>query len=388
MPFITDYLTHSACDEAPELYHEFFAYGCLSAAVSRRCWLEWGTRVVYPGLFIVAVGEPADRKSTALIDNALANYLDPLGIVRFADTGSKENLVKAIESNTVTTNGYTYHPLLLLSDELREFLSVQEIPHMLSFLTAIYSCRDYQRAINKENGSAWIRNPCLTLMSGATTKWIAENLRQDIISGGFSRRVLWVWSERTKVIAVPRVPSHAVAAHNRAKARLALLANPPPGKLSGAWTLSPRAEAFYTQWYESQRISRDEDMGGYLGSRHELAFKLALLDAIADSDTPVVELDNFKRAVDLLTKLEAGMSRVFAGIGRNPLNRVATRVLDLLSARNGEGIGEKQLRADLYRDADGRQTDEVLNMLRNTGRLAIDDIPGGGRVFKLTTAHS
>jgi hypothetical protein len=66
MSFLRDYMEYSTGNEAPELFHAWGAYTCLSAAISRRVWLPFEDTAIYPNLYVMFVGPAGNGKTWAM----------------------------------------------------------------------------------------------------------------------------------------------------------------------------------------------------------------------------------------------------------------------------------------------------------------------------------
>jgi len=67
MSFLHDYHIFTSGNEAPQIFHRWAALSCLSHAVGRKVWVQWGILGnVYPHLYLIFVGDPGSKKSTAM----------------------------------------------------------------------------------------------------------------------------------------------------------------------------------------------------------------------------------------------------------------------------------------------------------------------------------
>src|SRR5437879_251685 len=66
MSFISDYLLFTSNTESPPDYHRWCCLSALSVLAGRRFWFRLGPITYYPNLYIVLVGHPGVKKSSAL----------------------------------------------------------------------------------------------------------------------------------------------------------------------------------------------------------------------------------------------------------------------------------------------------------------------------------
>ena len=63
---IKKYLKLVEKTEPPVLHHIWSLVSMMSANLGRRCWFEFGSTPIYPNQYILLVGDPGVRKSTAM----------------------------------------------------------------------------------------------------------------------------------------------------------------------------------------------------------------------------------------------------------------------------------------------------------------------------------
>ena len=117
--------------ESPRIMHLWSALFNVSSALGRRCWLPFGPMELFPNQYVLMVGTPASRKSTAA--NIAKRLLKESTGVRFApaDTGGqRQGLVLAMQGNP---------------DESKEFLGAQELG---SKNTGLASLTDLEEVTN------------------------------------------------------------------------------------------------------------------------------------------------------------------------------------------------------------------------------------------------
>src|SRR6266478_7740335 len=66
MSFIANYLLFTSNTESPPDYHRWACLSALSVLAGRRFWFNLGPIRYYPNLYVVLVGHPGVKKSSAL----------------------------------------------------------------------------------------------------------------------------------------------------------------------------------------------------------------------------------------------------------------------------------------------------------------------------------
>jgi hypothetical protein len=258
----------------------------------------------------------------------------------------------------------TYTPYAIFATELSHFLGMGTAKEMIDFLTTIYDERFYTTK-TKNKGNDIMVGPYITILGCTTPDWIRGWMREDVITGGFSRRALFVYyNGHRERIPVPEVTPDMLAARNRCVAWGKKLA-----QVHGYFEITPEAMEFYKDWYCKLVIPQDFT-GGYYESKHVQMLKAAMLIALSESVDLVLKLEHIQLALAQLEFVEANMRKVFEGVGRNELNSIASKILETLEAVGGS-MPEKQLNLMMYREANAEELAKVMFHLRNTERVLL-----------------
>lgn len=393
MSFLADYREYCSNLEVPPSFTTFSSLVTLASLLRRRVWIYKGDYIrIYPNLYVVLVGPPGCGKNTAIeiAEDVLHQRKSPCS----AESVTREKLIMDMQVQESVLDFLPaddkyriVSPYTVLATELSEFLGAGGLG-MISFLTDIYSRNIYEYR-TKNKGSVFIRGPYLNLVAGTTPDWITNYLKDDIISGGFSRRCIFIYETgRVDGDAFPRITPKMQAAWQQVLVRSETVS-----KLSGAFRWSAGAEKFFRAWYPKRRLGQDLNLTGYYETKDIQLLKVAMLVAVSDGDELVLEEHHLTRGLELLGLAEYNLSRVFQGIGRNELNQVSVKAMDLLvnapkkniTLANGEShqlpcMPLKQLKAMLWRDANGMDMDNVLKYLRDTDKVGITEETAGGFV--------
>ena len=367
MSFLTDYLEYCRITEAPEIYDQFSGLSTISSLVSRRVWLNLGHFRCYPNLYIILVGGAGGRKTTAM--DVSLDFVRSMKEIPFAGTCmTKEAVCMDMMKNCTRTfewegqlKEYTHYTMCLT--EFSHFIAVNPA-HMIDFLVTIYD-REIYETKTKNKGDDIIPGPYVTMLACTTPNNILRYLKEDIISGGFSRRALFVFSNDSgDPKAIPEVTTAAEAAMGKAKEYAKELL-----KVKGPFVWSDEALSFYKDWYDklfySLATHSDPTTIGYYRSKHMQLLKIAMLLSLSESTKLVLEKAHIQAGLALLGTIESRFHKVFEGIGRNVLNSVRIKVLELLDQASCP-LPEKHLKRILSCDANSFELKEVLDNLIDT----------------------
>lgn len=385
--FLGDYMEYCDITESPKIYDLWSALACLSAIVSKRVWIDQGHFNVYANLYTVLVGGPGQRKTTAM--NVAKDIVRKLKTVPFAGTcmtkeavclDMKKNCIKQF-TNPVTGAIQEYTPYALILTELSHFLAINPA-FMIDFLTTIYDQEHYETK-TKNKGDDIIPGPYIVLLACTTPNNIQRYLKEDVIGGGFSRRCLFIWSDDD---GEPKAFPQETQSSRDAMARCLdygerLLS------VKGMFKWEDSARSFYEDWYNSLhrslRSHNDPTTIGYYKSKHVQLLKVAMLFALSKSTDLVLRTEHLQVGLEQLGLVEANLSRVFEGMGRNVLNAVKAKLLDMIR-RAGTPLYEKFIKATMYGDANSMEIAEVLTNLTGSDQISIleEKEPNSGALIR------
>jgi hypothetical protein len=393
MSFLRDYREYASGSEAHPTYHTFSALVALSSIVSRKVWIDMGFFNVYPNLYVILVGPAGNRKTSAMsVAKGLLRELKEK-VPFSAECVTKEKLVMDIRDQERIIEGLPdtyakqriYTPMTIMVTELSEFLGAGGVG-MINFLTTIYD-QDFYDHRTKNKGDVLITGPFLNLLACTTPDWITAYLRTDVISGGFSRRAIFVLETgKSGRIPFPEVTSTMRAAWDRCLNHAKLLL-----QTKGQFKWDPEAKTFFEKWYVALKIPTDPMIVGYYETKHIQLLKISMLIALSDSTDLVLKVNHLERGLALLQLAEDNLLRVFSGMGRNILNAASQKVMDQLNMLTPQEVKhpvskqvvsikllpEKQLRSNLWREVNGQEMDEVLKHLSDSEKIERWTISGG-----------
>lgn len=340
MGFMSDYLTWNEGNECPKNYHIWTAFTLVASAVSRRIYLPRGQFILTPNIYVCLVGKMGDRKTTAKdIGYGLLRESCPR-IPVSAESMSKEAITQFMSADEqmrvyVNEKGIKteYRPFSIFCTELKNFLSINPTT-LVDFLITIYD-RQFYDVITKNKGTDVIVNPCVNFLACETPDWLMARLRDSVISGGFTRRVIFVYETKPQErIFDPFVTPEGHEAKVRLVEHLRRL-----DKLAGVVTWSKDGHAFCEEWYENLKVPEDPVMQGYYRSKCDQLLKTSILVMACDYENYsklILEREHCINALSLLDNVEKNMPKLLAGVGRNELAHPAVRIMDILESKSGE----------------------------------------------------
>ena len=369
--------------EVPDQYYFWSGISALAALVNGRVWIKMGRYDIYPNMYVVLLGPPATGKTSAMrrAEENVRTFEDvsvsaqsetPEGLIRFL----RDKCVKTFDLAGVPT---PYTPVTCFLSELSNFFS-KDAQGMIDVLTGVWDCggKSFHRR-TKGQGEDLIPRPNINLLACTTQDWITTYLKSDIIGGGFTRRVNFI--NETSTDDSKRVPWPDSTPEQERARQNCIAYGRVLQSVSGEMQYGQGARAYWDKWYCTRPISQEADIRGYHKSKPTLLLKVATLIALSKEPKLIVNVEDLEVALAILDKTETHLAKVFQGIGRNELNIIAQKVLGYLEnttetvvefngkKHTGRVMNEKQLRGLMYRDAPGRELEDILSHITITEKI-------------------
>lgn len=367
MSFLRDYITYAAKNEAPYMFHMWAGFLALSTSVSRRVWLPWDNRAMYPNLYVLYVSDAGNGKSLAMtnlkllitrpgIDTIMsANVETPAGLWQFM--AGNPNVKPPVPSPVAfmtkgpfgeKTIDTLCHPMFIVANEFINFISI-DIDNWIGHLNDI-SDQDLFRYRTKGGGENLIPGPYVCLLGAIPTE-IAKDLQKGkIIGSGFARRTLFQWGARNFAKPMPRLnpTPEKHEAFQRCIEHLKGLK-----KLSGPLTIEQPALDFYDEWYcrESPTIpKKPKELISWYTTKSDHLLRLSILASLSESSDMIIRKNHMELVLDLLDNhLEPHLPKVFGGVGKNELAEVQNSIYSFISSLS-EPVSFQLLRVRFFKD--------------------------------------
>jgi energy-coupling factor transporter ATP-binding protein EcfA2 len=396
--------------ESPRIFHIWSAVFAISASLGRRCWLPFGTFDIFPNQYILLVGTPGTRKSTAaslgrkLLKQATGVQFAPSDtggqrqgllnalfgeesqakeFLNGAQLGARENTIASLtmldsisnepdDEELVAVAEADRHHLAVVASEFSRFIGQHNLS-MLDFLGEVgYDGEDYEYKTRQTN--VVLKNPLMNIL-GCTTPTMLNNSMPPAAGGqGFLSRMILVYGTRKyKQVPRPRAPDLELV--GKVKERL----NDAYHRLSGPFVETDDGRAFCESLYNHSLEIADSRFGYYGERRYTHLIKLSMCLASSRGDSTITKSD-YEEANRILSATERGMPDALGEFGLNPLALLKQEILEQLRATQGP-LTMEQVVAMFHRDARSREIAEVVNDLVKLGQVKLSQLPTGGRVI-------
>lgn len=377
---IKKYLRLVAETEPPVLHHIWSMVSMMSANLGRRCWFEFGSLPIYPNQYILLVGDPGVRKSTAM--SLAKKLIKGNGAIRLApdDTGGqRQGLIMAMlqqeESVEDMLEGLTdvdegaisnsldpedRHCLYCYASEFVSFIG-QSSYELVTFLTKVWDGEDHNYTL--KNSKAVLEKPLLNLLGGTTPTAIASALPMEVIGQGFLSRVVLVYAESSVKIARPKALDESGLAELRKIFNFVSL------NFRGPFKETKDAAKLLDDCYYNQSKIEDTRFVYYQTRRHTHLIKLTMaLAALRGSQTIIAE--DVEDAQALLSLTEQSMPNALGEFGLSPLGLARQKLLDYIN-QSSDPFTANNLWSLMQRDMKVADFTQTLKDFVTEGKVSV-----------------
>lgn len=372
--FMSDYVLYHSYYEIPRNYVFWSAIATVGAVVNRKVHYRHGDIVIHGNVYVMLVGPQGNGKSVSC---DFAKRFFKLACPSYhigASTQSAEDIVSNMAKEDFP-RGYTdelgnktfFSGYAFFMNEFKNFIAYAP-SRMLAFLTDIYDRVDPFDSSTIKRGVESIVNPSLNILACENPDWLINNLKNDIVSGGFSRRIIYVYElDRAEPKAFIDLDPAAVDARDRIVRHLQAASS-----IVGQFKWTDSGRKWYRPWYnhKQRNLPANPLMAGYIGTKHVQLFKVAmLLDCVSPKPMLLFTDELLQLAVSFLDLIELNMPRLSQAAGRNELAAIQQRVLELILQAGGF-MSEKDIKRHVEIDCNWSETASLLRHLEETDQIA------------------
>ena len=335
-PLLKDIIKLAENQEAADFSYLWAGLSCIAAQLARNVYIPFGNGKIYPNLYVMFVGDPGKRKSTAIKD--LKKRIKAAGYQNIC--GDKVTMQKylldlagvgegSIEDSDITefNLGITlgandYVESYINQDEFSDFIGINNYP-FISLLGNFWDIDEPYVYRTKNGQSIEIPSPIVNIL-GATTPSQFNTIFPPAISeqGFLSRLIIVNIPESKRKIARP-LPSDANVIEKVVDGLKAVR------KLSGELVMSDAVWAKLEEIYLSWQPVEDTRFAHYSTRRHTQLLKLCIL-ATCSRYTIEMSVDDVVFANTLLSFTEHFMPQALGQFGKNKDGDVNSKVISYL----------------------------------------------------------
>lgn len=376
--FITQYLSYVGETEAPIFYHRWSMLSAVGAYLGRQYSFPFGHSELFPNLYVMLIGDPGARKSTAI--KLAKKILTGAGYTTIsADRSSKEKFIMDLAGEEADANGNSVDDILdknlwgdtngdkdaemyVACDEFNDFIGLGNL-EFISLLGTMWDFAGDYKHRTKTSKSICVHNPTISILGGNTPVSFANAFPPDTLGQGFFSRLLLIYGESTgKKIPFPEIPSVAATSHiTRELQRIKLTSR-------GQAKITPKAKVLLEKIYNTYKPIDDARFISYSNRRFTHLLKLCLVISACDFAV-VVDEKHVVEANTLLTHTEHLMPKALGQFGKARNSDVTHKIMTVLTDAEAP-MQVKDIWKHVHNDIE--KLNDLVDMLRNL--LAADKI--------------
>jgi len=374
--FFDLYFTYVGKTECPRIFHRWTAISCVAALLGRDVNLPFGHSNIYPNLYVILMGQPGTRKSTAI--KIGQKLITSIGYDHFsADRTSKEalwlDMTQEQERNVAgdvdleELRPYTPTELYIVADEFNDFMGIRN-EEFQTALTKMWDCPGEYKTRAKASSNASIYKPTINILGGNTPSGLSKGFGPEAINGGFFSRIMFVHSEPTDVrIPFPAMPNQST--EDNLKQSIRDIRDSTTGKMN----VTSGARHALTSMYTGFPGLPDNRFQYYGTRRHTNLLKLCIIYAAMRHSMDISEEDCIS-ANTLLHTTELQMPQAFGEFGLGKNAEVSNVVMELIkkSVKSGKPITAQQIWKVVHRDLnDMKDLNTILRGLMEADKVSV-----------------
>lgn len=317
--------------EPPASFHRWSAVSMVGALLGRQCYLPFGHSHIYPNQYIMIMGSPGTRKSSAI--NIATKLLRLTGYKRFSsDRTSKERFL--MDMSPITDSTDLDDILDLTADEPSEtYVAIGEFTDFIgqgnmefvTMLTNLWDCPSSYTNPKIHGKSVEVNKPVVNILGGNTAQGFTLAFPPEALGNGFLSRLIFVHGEPTgRKITFPKPPDLVV------EASLVERMKEIKKKIKGEFSVSVEAEAIFDKIY-TEAVEIDDNRFKHYGTRR-LTHLIKLCMCIAATELRmVIEVEDVLKANALLYHTERKMPKALGEFGKSRYSDISNTILDILS---------------------------------------------------------
>lgn len=375
--WLSAYMEFTQPLESPDKFHFWTGVSTIAGALRRRVFItkinlfyEWT-----PNFYIIFVAPPGIISKTTTAEVGMELLKKVPGVHFGPSAVTWQRLVSKFNDCRTTIewpDGTTsvMSPMTIVSSELGNLLDFRD-KQMIDNFVNFWDCKkDYMKSTKKE-GDEELEYPWLNILGCTTPDWIAGNVPEYLIGGGFTSRCVFVYGERKRrLVAYPGLetnPEGYQTTKTRLIEDLTQMSN-----LLGEVEFTPGAIKWGREWYEShnaQAIEPDAAVAGYMARKQTHMHKLAMILAVSRGDDLVIDEGLLDQSKSILEAAEGDMAKVFAHVGMTPETRAMEQLVRMVRAAGNKGINKSAAYRVFARFLSSTTFDEVIKSALATGRI-------------------
>lgn len=335
MDYVSAYMDYAGVgtSEPPAVFHRWTAISIIGALLGRQAYFPFGHSNIYPNQYIMFMGDPGTRKSTAI--SIGKKLLSTAGYGRYAaDRSSKERflmdmrqydpngLAEDIDLEILTLDEPA--EIFVVADEFTDFVGNNNMD-FVTLLTKLWDNPPEYTNPKIHGASVTVEQPTVNILSGNTVQGFALAFPAEALGNGFLSRLIFIQGETTgRKVTFPAIPDPLVVE------LLAQHLKEIKKQVRGEITLGEGVRELFGSLYNGY-VEIDDSRFKHYGSRRLThLIKLAMILAASDLSM-VIEKKHAIRANTMLANAERKMPKALGEFGKSKYSDVSNVIISHLS---------------------------------------------------------
>jgi len=365
---------------------------CVSALLERKCWMDEGLRgYLYPNIFMTVVADPGESFKSyttrtivdmmkCVRDGELKPYLVPDEITPAALLKEFQECRRQFNTNN---QSYIQSPLFAHSSEFAVLTQDIGGGSIIKHLLKLYDAEDAFTKRTIHDGKIDIPNPSIVILADTTPNQFRQILSADVAGAGFTSRMIFVHEARRAPGNYLGSPVDPVLRQTIIEKMNAIY------QLKGKFKLTQKAKDAFNKFYTDFRgnavaYQGNYQMKNYMARKDTHVKKLAMINAVARTQTLEIDGQDVEKAVAYLNDLEPSVIKGFGLEAVTKHNEIASKLLGNIPV---EGITENELLSNFMQSGvmimTGSEYETALQSLSKSNTIEIHDNKEEGRKFFL-----
>jgi hypothetical protein len=331
------YVQYASVTEAPVKMHFWAGVGALAGALRRKVWIDMKRYQWLANFYIIFVAPPGIVSKSTTTDIAMDLLKKVPGIKFGPDVVTWQALVTAFSESAEAFEfegvHYPMSAMTLVASELGNLIDPQD-RNMINTYINLWDGRKSLEKVTKTSGNDTIEGPWINMIGCTTPNWIADNMPQATIGGGFTSRCVFVYADK-KERYIPYVDEVVVTGDEEHRLKLIQDLEHIAMSVAGPFTITPEAREFererYKKFWDNSASRMDSNLlEGYAARKQTMLHKLAMVLSVSRGDTRIIEAEDLILAEHALLQLEPDMPKVFSQIGKSQESVQIDKLLRIL----------------------------------------------------------
>jgi len=373
----------------PFLFRLWAGIALISAALTRRCWIESNPIYppIFPNIWVMLNGEPGTGKD--LVINLVRSILELAsdGVERGqqfycgGESMSTKGLIDELASEEAqqsyrVLNGkkieslVTFHSLICCVPELGTFIPEYN-SQQIGFLNDLYNCKpsfkDRIRGGVAKGHTVQVQNPHLSLLLGVQPDRLEDTFPEQAFQAGFFSRLFLIFSH-----PAPKENIHNPRLKPAPKELKDKLVNDIRNltKLVGPFYLDEETKRAFDHFHtvESDATAIDHYRFKTYNTRRNLHLhKLTMTLAASQSSNMKINMSHFERAKQIMYQAEGEMPKSFEELVNS--HGFQNTVEELTAGKHGKTISQREVERHLRRKYKAYEIPHIVKSMLTSGEL-------------------